>query len=139
MTVNTTLFTCLSFTSMTPIRSSYVSFFESCLILFVWTCIHTHACMHTPTHTHTHAHMHAHTHAHTHTRTHTHTHTHTHTAELGDYDPQKHPPNYVSEFRLFPVAIQTEELEEKIAELHQSLRGRSTKEIEFQFLSYARR
>lgn len=42
------------------------------------------------------------------------------TAELGDYDPDEHPPNYVSEFKL--LLKQTQRIEEKIAEIHQTLR-----------------
>jgi len=47
------------------------------------------------------------------------------------------PYNYVSEFRLFPA--QSEELEEKIAELHQTLRGKNTTETELPFLACARK
>lgn len=39
-------------------------------------------------------------------------------AELGDYDPQRHLPGYVSEFRF--IANQTVDLENKIAEIHQT-------------------
>ena len=91
-------------------------------------------------HPHSFTRTHTHTHTHTHIRTHTHTHTPlplSQTAELGDYDPHKHPYNYVSEFRLFPA--QSEELEEKIAELHQTFRGKNTAETELLFLAYARR
>lgn len=37
-------------------------------------------------------------------------------AELGDYDPDEHPENYVSEFEIFPK--QSQKLEKKIAEIH---------------------
>lgn len=40
-------------------------------------------------------------------------------AELGDYDPRRHSPGYVSEFRF--LSNQTVELENKIAELHKTL------------------
>ena len=40
-------------------------------------------------------------------------------AELGDYDPRRHSPGYVSEFRF--VANQSVELENKIAEQHKKL------------------
>lgn len=40
-------------------------------------------------------------------------------AELGDYDPRRHSPGYVSEFRF--VANQTAELETKISEHHKEL------------------
>ena len=41
------------------------------------------------------------------------------TAEVGDYDPVDHPPNYVAEFKMLPK--QTQKHEEKIAELHKGL------------------
>lgn len=41
------------------------------------------------------------------------------TAELGDYDPRRHSPGYVSEFRF--LSNQTVEIENKIAELHKTL------------------
>ena len=40
-------------------------------------------------------------------------------AELGDYDPRRHSPGYVSEFRF--LSNQTVELESRIAELHKGL------------------
>jgi len=40
-------------------------------------------------------------------------------AELGDYDPKRHSPGYVSEFRFIPN--QTEELEARIGQLHKML------------------
>ena len=40
-------------------------------------------------------------------------------AELGDYDPRRHSPGYVSEFRF--ISNQTVELESRIAELHKGL------------------
>jgi len=42
------------------------------------------------------------------------------TAELGDYDPCRHSPSYVSELRLVPE--QTEEFECRVAALHRRLR-----------------
>lgn len=41
------------------------------------------------------------------------------TAEVGDYDPEDHPPGYVAEFKMLPK--QNAKMEEKIAELHQTL------------------
>ena len=41
------------------------------------------------------------------------------TAELGDYDPKRHSPGYVSEFRFVPN--QTEDLEVRISQLHKML------------------
>lgn len=40
-------------------------------------------------------------------------------AELGDYDPRRHSPGYVSEFRF--LSNQTADLETRIAELHKTL------------------
>lgn len=41
-------------------------------------------------------------------------------AELGDYDPHRYKPGYVSEFRF--LAHQSPDLETKIAELHKTMR-----------------
>lgn len=38
------------------------------------------------------------------------------TAELGDYQPEEHGPNYLSNLQLIPG--QTEDMERKISELH---------------------
>lgn len=40
------------------------------------------------------------------------------TAELGDYDPDEHPENYISEFEIFPK--QSQKLERRMAEIHQN-------------------
>ncbi|XP_055990732.1 FERM domain-containing protein 3 isoform X2 [Sorex fumeus] len=54
-------------------------------------------------------------------------------AELGDYDPDEHPENYVSEFEIFPK--QSQKLERKIAEIHRNeLRGQSPPVAEFNLL-----
>lgn len=53
-------------------------------------------------------------------------------AELGDYDPRRHTKGYVSEFRL--VANQTVELESRVSELHQQLKGMSPSTAEFNYL-----
>uniref|UniRef100_A0A8C9SGI5 Protein 4.1-like n=1 Tax=Scleropages formosus TaxID=113540 RepID=A0A8C9SGI5_SCLFO len=58
-------------------------------------------------------------------------------AELGDYDPEEHGIDYVSNFRLAPN--QTHEMEERIAELHQSYRGMSPAEAEMNFLENAKK
>ncbi|XP_006903418.1 PREDICTED: FERM domain-containing protein 3-like [Elephantulus edwardii] len=39
-------------------------------------------------------------------------------AELGDYDPDEHPENYISEFEIFPK--QSQKLERKIMEIHKN-------------------
>ena len=59
------------------------------------------------------------------------------TGELGDYDPHKHEPGYVAEFRIVPK--QNRDLEDRIAVLHQDLAGKTNAEAEYLFLSYARR
>ena len=41
------------------------------------------------------------------------------TAEVGDYDPQDHPPGYVAQFKMLPK--QTTKQEEKIADIHKTL------------------
>ncbi|XP_063706775.1 band 4.1-like protein 4 [Culicoides brevitarsis] len=53
-------------------------------------------------------------------------------SELGDYDARKHVYGYVSEFRL--VANQTREVEQRICELHQKLRGMSPSQCELSYL-----
>lgn len=40
-------------------------------------------------------------------------------AEVGDYDPEDHPPGYVAQFKMLPK--QTAKQEDKIAEIHKSL------------------
>lgn len=57
-------------------------------------------------------------------------------AELGDYDPEEHVDNYVSELKI--LLKQTESIEEKIMELHQTqLKGQSPTTIESNFLCKA--
>nr|XP_018908523.1 PREDICTED: band 4.1-like protein 4A [Bemisia tabaci] len=53
-------------------------------------------------------------------------------SELGDYDPRRHSPGYVSEFRF--VANQTAELETKIAQIHKELVGQLPCEAELNYL-----
>ncbi|CAM5146313.1 unnamed protein product [Natator depressus] len=54
-------------------------------------------------------------------------------AELGDYDPDEHPDNYISDFKIFPK--QSQKLEKKIAEIHQNeFRGQSPAVAEFNLL-----
>ncbi|XP_037920743.1 band 4.1-like protein 4 isoform X2 [Hermetia illucens] len=53
-------------------------------------------------------------------------------SELGDYDPRRHTNGYVSEFRL--VANQTCELETRVAELHQLLKGMTPATAELNYL-----
>lgn len=54
------------------------------------------------------------------------------TAELGDYDPRRHSKGYVSEFRLLPN--QSSELEARVSELHQQLKGMSPSSAELNYL-----
>ncbi|XP_030423290.1 FERM domain-containing protein 3 isoform X2 [Gopherus evgoodei] len=54
-------------------------------------------------------------------------------AELGDYDPDEHPDNYISNFKIFPK--QSQKLERKIAEIHQNeFSGQSPAVAEFNLL-----
>ncbi|XP_032979817.1 FERM domain-containing protein 3 [Rhinolophus ferrumequinum] len=54
-------------------------------------------------------------------------------AELGDYDPDEHTENYISEFEIFPK--QSQKLERKIAEIHKNeLRGQNPPVAEFNLL-----
>ncbi|XP_047439246.1 band 4.1-like protein 1 isoform X5 [Mugil cephalus] len=58
-------------------------------------------------------------------------------AELGDYEPEEHGPDYVSEFHFAPN--QTRELEERVMELHRNYRGMSPAEAEVNFLENAKK
>ncbi|XP_061592416.1 band 4.1-like protein 1 isoform X1 [Cololabis saira] len=58
-------------------------------------------------------------------------------AELGDYDPEEHGPDYVNEFHFAPS--QTRELEERVMELHRNYRGMSPAEAEMNFLENAKK
>nr|CDJ96661.1 FERM and FERM central domain containing protein [Haemonchus contortus] len=58
-------------------------------------------------------------------------------AQLGDYDESVHVGNYVSQYKL--LLKQTTRLEERIAEIHKSLRGKSTSAAELEFLEKASR
>ncbi|XP_018413181.1 PREDICTED: band 4.1-like protein 1 isoform X3 [Nanorana parkeri] len=58
-------------------------------------------------------------------------------AELGDYDPEEHSENYVSELRFSPN--QTRELEERVMELHKTYRGMTPAEAEIHFLENAKK
>ncbi|XP_076790882.1 FERM domain-containing protein 3 isoform X4 [Arvicanthis niloticus] len=54
-------------------------------------------------------------------------------AEFGDYYPDEHPENYISEFEIFPK--QSQKLERKIMEIHNNeLRGQSPAMAEFNLL-----
>ncbi|NXJ94722.1 EPB41 protein, partial [Corythaixoides concolor] len=58
-------------------------------------------------------------------------------SELGDYDPDLHSPNYISEFKLAPN--QTKELEEKVVELHKTYRSMTPAQADLEFLENAKK
>ncbi|KAI7800116.1 putative band 4.1-like protein 2 [Triplophysa rosa] len=58
-------------------------------------------------------------------------------AELGDYDPEEHRLDYISDFQFAPN--QTKELEEKVVELHKSHRGMTPSQADAQFLENAKK
>ncbi|XP_067253488.1 band 4.1-like protein 4 isoform X3 [Chanodichthys erythropterus] len=57
-------------------------------------------------------------------------------SELGDYDPYKHTPGYVSEYRFVPD--QKEELEDTIEQIHKTLMGQVPAEAENNYLGIAK-
>lgn len=57
------------------------------------------------------------------------------TAEIGDYDPSKHYGNYISDFKI--LLKQTPKIEEKIMELHPTLKNHSPLMAETAFLKKA--
>ncbi|XP_074846685.1 band 4.1-like protein 2 isoform X12 [Carettochelys insculpta] len=58
-------------------------------------------------------------------------------AELGDYDPEEHNNDYISEFQFAPN--QTKEMEEKVVELHKTHRGLTPAQADSHFLENAKR
>ncbi|KAB0381003.1 hypothetical protein FD755_008787, partial [Muntiacus reevesi] len=58
-------------------------------------------------------------------------------SELGDYDPELHGTDYVSDFKLAPN--QTKELEEKVMELHKSYRSMTPAQADLEFLENAKK
>ncbi|XP_055467014.1 protein 4.1 isoform X13 [Psammomys obesus] len=58
-------------------------------------------------------------------------------SELGDYDPELHGADYVSDFKLAPN--QTKELEEKVMELHKSYRSMTPAQADLEFLENAKK
>ncbi|XP_075765213.1 protein 4.1 isoform X32 [Pelodiscus sinensis] len=58
-------------------------------------------------------------------------------SELGDYDPELHNTDYVSEFKLAPN--QTKELEEKVMELHKTYRSMTPAQADLEFLENAKK
>ncbi|XP_065600562.1 protein 4.1 isoform X14 [Cyrtonyx montezumae] len=58
-------------------------------------------------------------------------------SELGDYDPDLHSTDYISEFKLAPN--QTKELEEKVVELHKTYRSMTPAQADLEFLENAKK
>nr|XP_048290140.1 protein 4.1 isoform X5 [Myodes glareolus] len=58
-------------------------------------------------------------------------------SELGDYDPELHGVEYVTDFKLAPN--QTRELEEKVMELHKSYRSMTPAQADLEFLENAKK
>lgn len=58
-------------------------------------------------------------------------------SDLGDYDPQLHGPDYLSDLQFAPQ--QSQELELKVAELHQQHKGQTSAEADLHYLENARK
>ncbi|XP_072382863.1 tyrosine-protein phosphatase non-receptor type 4 isoform X1 [Diabrotica undecimpunctata] len=58
-------------------------------------------------------------------------------SELGDYQPDEHGPNYLSNIHLVPN--QNDDIEKKISELHKLHKGQLPADAEFNFLDHAKR
>ncbi|XP_062450222.1 protein 4.1 isoform X25 [Rhea pennata] len=58
-------------------------------------------------------------------------------SELGDYDPDLHSADYITEFKLAPN--QTKELEEKVMELHRTYRSMTPAQADLEFLENAKK
>ncbi|NXA54500.1 EPB41 protein, partial [Nothocercus julius] len=58
-------------------------------------------------------------------------------SELGDYDPDLHSADYITEFKLAPN--QTKELEEKVVELHKTYRSMTPAQADLEFLENAKK
>ncbi|XP_021231030.1 protein 4.1 isoform X11 [Numida meleagris] len=58
-------------------------------------------------------------------------------SELGDYDPELHSADYITEFKLAPN--QTKELEEKVVELHKTYRSMTPAQADLEFLENAKK
>lgn len=56
-------------------------------------------------------------------------------SEVGDYDPEDHPPGYISDFKMLPK--QTPKLEERVMEQHKLLTGQVPSDAEGNFLKKA--
>ncbi|XP_056021884.1 FERM domain-containing protein 5-like isoform X3 [Ostrea edulis] len=56
-------------------------------------------------------------------------------SEVGDYDPEDHPPGYVTEFKMLPK--QNAKMEDEIMEIHKTLAGQVPSEAEANFLKKA--
>ncbi|CAK9293813.1 unnamed protein product [Gordionus sp. m RMFG-2023] len=60
-------------------------------------------------------------------------------SELGDYDPDEHKEGYLSEFQFAPPPHQTQELEDKVAQLHRTHKGQTPAEAELNYLENAKK
>ncbi|KAG9508953.1 Tyrosine-protein phosphatase non-receptor type 3 [Fragariocoptes setiger] len=58
-------------------------------------------------------------------------------SQIGDYSPEEHKKNYVSQYKLMPN--QNEDANKQIAELHKQHKGQTSADAEFRFLSHAKR
>lgn len=56
---------------------------------------------------------------------------------MGDYNPEEHGPNYLSNMQL--IIGQTDDIEKKISELHKLHKGQLPADAEFNFLDHAKR
>lgn len=56
---------------------------------------------------------------------------------MGDYNPEEHGPNYLSNIQL--VIGQSDDIEKKISELHKLHKGQLPADAEFNFLDHAKR
>ncbi|XP_069110904.1 tyrosine-protein phosphatase non-receptor type 4-like isoform X1 [Argopecten irradians] len=58
-------------------------------------------------------------------------------SELGDYNPEEHRDNYLTEYRFLPT--QTEEFEKQVSEQHKQHRGQTPADAEYNYLDKAKR
>ncbi|XP_061186058.1 tyrosine-protein phosphatase non-receptor type 4-like isoform X3 [Saccostrea echinata] len=58
-------------------------------------------------------------------------------SELGDYNPDEHKGNYISDYRFIPH--QTEDFEKQVSELHKQHRGQTPADAEYHYLDKAKR
>ncbi|XP_041370882.1 FERM domain-containing protein 5-like isoform X3 [Gigantopelta aegis] len=56
-------------------------------------------------------------------------------SEVGDYEPEEHPPGYIAEFKMLPK--QTPKMEEQMHEIHKTMKGQVPADAEADFLKKA--